>query len=58
MLVNNAGVYEFASLDQITEQQYHRLFGANVFGLILAAALMGCFARTSAQAMLLPLRSA
>jgi 3-oxoacyl-[acyl-carrier protein] reductase len=36
VLVNNAGVYEFAPLHQITEQQYHRLFGTNVFGLILA----------------------
>jgi 3-oxoacyl-[acyl-carrier protein] reductase len=36
VLVNNAGVYEFAPLDQITEEQYHRLFGTNVLGLILA----------------------
>jgi 3-oxoacyl-[acyl-carrier protein] reductase len=36
VLVNNAGVYEFAPLDQITEEQFHRLFGTNVLGLILA----------------------
>lgn len=36
VLVNNAGVYEFASLDQVTEEQFHRLFGTNVLGLILA----------------------
>lgn len=36
VLVNNAGVYEFAPLDQVTEEQFHRLFGTNVLGLILA----------------------
>lgn len=36
VLVNNAGVYEFAPLDQITEELFHRLFGTNVLGLILA----------------------
>ena len=36
VLVNNAGVYEFAPLDQITEEQFHRMFGTNVLGLILA----------------------
>ena len=36
VLVNNAGVYEFASLEQVTEEQFHRLFGTNVLGLILA----------------------
>lgn len=36
VLVNNAGVYEFAPLDQITEQQFHRMFDTNVLGLILA----------------------
>src|SRR5882672_3415832 len=35
VLVNNAGVYEFAPLDQITEEQFHRQFGTNVLGLIL-----------------------
>src|SRR5271154_409850 len=36
VLVNNAGVYGFAPLDQITEEQFHRQFGTNVLGLILA----------------------
>ena len=37
VLVNNAGVYEFAPLDAITEEQFHRLFNTNVLGLILAS---------------------
>ena len=36
VLVNNAGVYEFATLAEITEEQFHRLFNTNVLGLILA----------------------
>lgn len=36
VLVNNAGVYEFAPLDQVTEKQFHRQFDTNVLGLILA----------------------
>jgi len=36
ILVNNAGVYEFLSLEDITSQNYHRMFDINVFGLILA----------------------
>jgi len=36
VLVNNAGVYQFAPLDQITEEQFHHMFGTNVLGLILA----------------------
>ncbi len=36
MLVNNAGIYKFAPLDQITEEQFHSQFGTNVLGLILA----------------------
>jgi len=36
VLVNNAGVYEFAPLEQATEDQFQRQFGINVFGLILA----------------------
>lgn len=37
VLVNNAGVYQFAPLDDITEQQFHRQFNTNVLGLILAS---------------------
>ena len=36
ILVNNAGVYQFAALEETTEDQFQRLFGVNVFGLILA----------------------
>ena len=36
VLVNNAGIYQFAPLDQITEEQFHRQFNTNVLGLILA----------------------
>src|SRR6476646_4606560 len=36
VLVNNAGVYEFAPLEQITEEQFHRHFNTNVLGLLLA----------------------
>jgi 3-oxoacyl-[acyl-carrier protein] reductase len=34
-LVNNAGVYEFIPLDEVTEDHFHRLFNLNVLGLIL-----------------------
>ncbi len=36
VLVNNAGIYEFAPLNEITEEQFHRQFNTNVLGLILA----------------------
>lgn len=36
VLVNNAGVYEFAPLENVTESEFHRQFGTNVLGLILA----------------------
>jgi 3-oxoacyl-[acyl-carrier protein] reductase len=36
ILVNNAGIYEFAPPEQITEEQFHRMFNTNVLGLILA----------------------
>ena len=36
VLVNNAGVYQFAPLSEITEEQFHRHFNTNVLGLILA----------------------
>ncbi len=36
VLVNNAGVYEFAPLADITEEQFHRQFNTNVLGLILS----------------------
>lgn len=36
VLVNNAGVYQFASLEEFTEEQFHRQFNTNVLGLLLA----------------------
>jgi 3-oxoacyl-[acyl-carrier protein] reductase len=36
VLVNNAGVYEFAPLEAITPEHFHKLFDLNVLGLILA----------------------
>jgi len=36
VLVNNAGVYQFAPLESVTESEFHREFGTNVLGLILA----------------------
>jgi 3-oxoacyl-[acyl-carrier protein] reductase len=36
VLVNNAGIYEFAPLAGITEESFHRQFDLNVLGLILA----------------------
>ena len=36
VLVNNAGVYQFAALAEITEEHFHRQFNTNVLGLILA----------------------
>jgi 3-oxoacyl-[acyl-carrier protein] reductase len=36
VLVNNAGVYQFAPLEDITESEFHRQFNTNVLGLILA----------------------
>jgi 3-oxoacyl-[acyl-carrier protein] reductase len=36
VLVNNAGIYEFAPIEQVTEEQFHRQFNTNVLGLILA----------------------
>src|SRR6476469_997749 len=36
IVVNNAGLYEFVPLEQVTEQQFHRMFDTNVLGMILA----------------------
>src|ERR1700735_494121 len=35
VLVNNAGIYDFAPLEQITEEHFHKQFDLNVLGLIL-----------------------
>jgi 3-oxoacyl-[acyl-carrier protein] reductase len=36
ILVNNAGVYEFVPLENVTEQQFHKMFDTNVLGMLLA----------------------
>jgi len=36
VLVNNAGVYEFAPLEAVTVEHFHKQFNLNVLGLILA----------------------
>ena len=36
ILVNNAGVYNFAPLEAMTEEDFHRQFNTNVLGAILA----------------------
>jgi len=37
VLVNNAGIYEFSALEEITEEHFHKHFDLNVLGLILAS---------------------
>ncbi len=37
VLVNNAGVYEFAPIEQVTEEHYRKHFDLNVLGLLLAS---------------------
>jgi len=36
VLVNNAGVFEFAPLEAVTEEEFHREFNTNVLGTLLA----------------------
>ena len=36
-LVNNAGIYEFSPIGEVTEDKFHRLFNTNVLGLLLAS---------------------
>jgi 3-oxoacyl-[acyl-carrier protein] reductase len=35
ILVNNSGVYEFAQIEEITEEHFHKHFNVNVLGLLL-----------------------
>ena len=35
ILVNNSGVYEFSSIEEVTEEQFHRHYNVNVLGLLL-----------------------
>jgi len=34
IVVNNSGVYEFTPVEDITEEQFHRMFNVNVLGLL------------------------
>jgi 3-oxoacyl-[acyl-carrier protein] reductase len=36
VLVNNSGIYEFAALEDLTEEHYRRQFDVNVLGVLLA----------------------
>jgi 3-oxoacyl-[acyl-carrier protein] reductase len=36
IVVNNAGVYEFMPLEDVTEQQFHKMFDTNVLGMLLS----------------------
>jgi 3-oxoacyl-[acyl-carrier protein] reductase len=35
ILVNNSGIYEFAPIEAVTEESFHKLFNVNVLGLLL-----------------------
>jgi 3-oxoacyl-[acyl-carrier protein] reductase len=35
ILVNNSGVYEFAPIESVTVEQFHKIFDINVLGLLL-----------------------
>jgi 3-oxoacyl-[acyl-carrier protein] reductase len=37
VLVNNAGIYQFAPLEELTEELFHRQFNTNVLGLLQAS---------------------
>src|SRR5258707_678947 len=37
VLVNNAGVYRFAPLEEVTEDEFHREFNINVLGVLLGS---------------------
>jgi 3-oxoacyl-[acyl-carrier protein] reductase len=37
VLVNNAGIYEFATLEEVTPAHFHKQYDLNVLGLILAS---------------------
>ncbi|MFC6789117.1 glucose 1-dehydrogenase [Methylobacterium komagatae] len=36
VLVNNSGIYEFAAIEEVTEDHYRRQFDVNVLGILLA----------------------
>src|SRR5437764_5888679 len=36
IMVNNAGVYDWSPIEEVTEEQFHKQFDVNVLGLLLA----------------------
>lgn len=36
ILVNNAGIYKFGTIEEVTEEEFHRQFNINVLGLLLS----------------------
>lgn len=36
ILVNNAGIYKFGTIEDVTEDEFHRQFDTNVLGILLA----------------------
>jgi 3-oxoacyl-[acyl-carrier protein] reductase len=36
ILVNNAGIYKFGTIEEITEDEFHRQFNTNVLGILLS----------------------
>ena len=36
VLVNNAGIYKFGSIEEVTEEEFHRQFNTNVLGILLS----------------------
>jgi len=41
ILVNNSGVYAFAPIESVTEEDFHRQFNVNVLGLLLTTKAAG-----------------
>ena len=37
ILVNNAGIYEFSSIEDVTDEHFHKQFDVNVLGVLLAS---------------------
>jgi len=37
ILVNNAGIYKFGTIEEVTEEEFHRQFNTNVLGLLLSS---------------------
>lgn len=36
VLVNNAGIYKFGTIEEVTEEEFHRQFNTNVLGILLS----------------------